>query len=364
MKILLILLTTLFSLQSFGQKKKIGTINIVSDFYQGKLVHLQGGVFPDSYGFNSFEFADSVNVIMKSVKIIEFNAGISKIDFLTDYPHPIQISYLDTTTQLGSSSNVFFIDNDRVSIRIGDLTKSKKVLTGKVSKLNKEYLNLNKIYEKAIAPSDSIIYDFPLKLDVLKKYVSKHPNSYVALWDIALNYGTVYIENDRRKVLEISQLFSEKIKNTKTFEALVNNIINDLELVKGASMPNLFFNEYDRVLEVANQNKYTLIDFWFSGCQPCLDQFGTYKDIYARHKQNGFEIIGISTDGEDKVGKWKQVISKFEINWINYLDTNGIRTENLFIRKFPTNFLIDKNGKILEKDISPTELDLYLKEHI
>lgn len=42
--------------------------------------------------------------------------------------------------------------------------------------------------------------------------------------------------------------------------------------------------------------KYTLVDFWASFCQPCLEVFPIYKELYEVYKNKGFELVGISGD--------------------------------------------------------------------
>jgi thiol-disulfide isomerase/thioredoxin len=247
---------------------------------------------------------------------------------------------------------------------LGDLSKEKDVLYGELTKENREYLKLQNLYKKFVNKQTGEIYDLAGKLEVLKRYISRNPNSFVALWDLALNYYQVKREGDKRKVLAIVQYFSDGVKNTKTFQALTNNIIHDLQLVEGKRMPNIFIKGNDSLLSVVSKNKYTLVDFWFSSCQPCLNQFGKLQKIYANNKLKGFEIIGISTDRKEKVSQWKEVIFKFNLTWIQYLDAGGVEANKLYILGFPTNFLLDRNGKILKKDISPDDLEKFLDHQL
>ena len=208
------------------------------------------------------------------------------------------------------------------------------------------------------------IYDLPGKLEVLKSYISQNPNSIVALWDLTLNYYNVIREIDKRKVLAILQNFSDEIKDTKTFQALTKVIYEDLQLAEGTQIPNIFLKGNDSLLSIVSKNKYTLIDYWFIGCSPCIAQFPYYKKIYDSNKVKGFEIIGISVDSKKDEANWQYIIAKFKLNWLQYLDINGKESEKLFIRKFPTNFLLDKRGVILKKDISLEDLELFLKHNL
>lgn len=365
MKIQIVLIFLSITGICFGQTvEKVGSINIESNFYLGREFVIQGGILSDSNHNNDFTYTDTVSTIKNSAKLLKGSSKEYKIGIKASYPHPFQIGYLDTLTGAIAYSHYFFVGNNEVSIKLGNLFKEKDVLSGKLSKENREYSKLQNLYKKFVNKQTGEIYDLASKLEVLKRYISRNPNSFVALWDLALNYYKVKSEGDKRKVLTIVQYFSDGVKNTKTFQALTNNIIHDLQLAEGNQMPNIFFKGNDSLLSVVSKNKYTLVDFWFSSCQPCLNQFDELQKIYDNNKQKGFEIIGISTDSKEKVSQWKKVILKFSLTWIQYLDAGGVEANKLYILNFPTNYLLDSNGKILKKDILPADLEKFLDNQL
>lgn len=365
MKIQLLLLLLSITGLSLGQSvQKVGRINLESNFYLGRDLVIQGGIFSDSNRYNDFDYTDTTSTIMKSAILLKGSSEEFKIGIMASYPHPFQISYVDKSKQAGASSHYFFVGNSTVSIKLGDLFEAKDVLSGNLTKENREYIKLQSLYKKSVNVRTGNIADLKSKLEVFKRYILRNPNSFVALWDLALNYNELKSEGDKRKVLTILQYFSKGVKETKTFKALTNNIILDLELAEGKQMPNIFFKSNDSLLSAVSKNKYTLVDFWFSGCQPCLNQFEKLQEIYVHNNQKGFEIIGISTDSKEKISKWNEVIVKFNLKWIQYLDVGGVEANRLNIIGFPTNFLLDRNGKILKKDISPADLEKFLNNHL
>lgn len=112
----------------------------------------------------------------------------------------------------------------------------------------------------------------------------------------------------------------------------------------------------------AHHHQYTLVDFWFSNCKPCISQFPKLTAIYEQYKNKGFEIIGISTD--EQPGDWKDAIAKYNLSWQQLWDGKKLTLDRLFIRAFRTNLLLDANGKIVQKDIELFQLEELLKAKI
>lgn len=108
--------------------------------------------------------------------------------------------------------------------------------------------------------------------------------------------------------------------------------------------------------------KYMLVNFWFSYCSPCIAEMPFYREVCEKYKISGFEIISISTDRSKDIANWKKQIDKNKMLWSHLLDENGIESRKFNIIKFPTNFLIDENGKIIKRNISKVELLSILKK--
>ncbi len=60
----------------------------------------------------------------------------------------------------------------------------------------------------------------------------------------------------------------------------------------------------------------------------------------------------------------KSIISKKEIKWKNTLDINGAQSFKLNIVGIPRNFLLNSKGQILATNISPEDLEKFLKEKV
>ncbi|MCD8041551.1 MAG: TlpA family protein disulfide reductase [Tannerellaceae bacterium] len=103
---------------------------------------------------------------------------------------------------------------------------------------------------------------------------------------------------------------------------------------------------------IFQKNKFILVDFWFSRCGPCLVQFSRMRDLYQQYSDKGFEIVGISVDQIKDEKNWEEVIAGEKLVWKQYWDKNGTESKRFSINVFPTTFLIDSTGKIIDKNIS------------
>jgi len=84
------------------------------------------------------------------------------------------------------------------------------------------------------------------------------------------------------------------------------------------------------------------------------------KELYNKYHSKGFEIQAIAAEQTKYVDQTKQVIEKYELPWLNALDENRTFSNANKITSFPTSYLVDHEGKIIQKDISLEELEKFL----
>ncbi|WP_258539514.1 peroxiredoxin family protein [Chitinophaga oryzae] len=111
------------------------------------------------------------------------------------------------------------------------------------------------------------------------------------------------------------------------------------------------------------RGKYVLLDFWASWCGPCRAENPNVLDNYEKYHGKGLEILAVSLD--DKKDAWVKAIKDDGLTWEHVSDLKGWKNEvakEYNIRAVPSNFLIDKEGKIVAKDLRGEELTKKLEE--
>lgn len=108
--------------------------------------------------------------------------------------------------------------------------------------------------------------------------------------------------------------------------------------------------------------KYILVDFWGSWCGPCRRESGELSDLYRKYQSQGFEIYGVGLESQKDA--WLRAIEQDKRTWTNVSTFEEFETPTSFdygVTSLPANFLIDSNGKVIDKNIHGEKLRDRLK---
>lgn len=140
----------------------------------------------------------------------------------------------------------------------------------------------------------------------------------------------------------------EEAKQLKK-EFLAQNAIKNA-LKKGSVIPHIAYNDpFGKAVDINSfKGKYVLIDFWASWCGPCRKAIPEIKELYSKYKESGLEVLSVSVDTDNTA--WRKAMSEENMPWPQVLSPDKNKTmESFMIIGIPTLYLVDREGKIVEK---------------
>ncbi len=111
------------------------------------------------------------------------------------------------------------------------------------------------------------------------------------------------------------------------------------------------------------RGKIVLVDFWASWCGPCRRENPNVIAVYNKYKDKGFDILGVSLDRD--MPAWKKAIAQDGLPWHHISDLRGWQSQHAqlySVNSIPATVLVDKNGKIIARNLRGEELGNKLKE--
>ena len=148
-------------------------------------------------------------------------------------------------------------------------------------------------------------------------------------------------------------------KSILVFIILVVSLAGWAQLKIGDAVPEIELpNTVDSIVKLSSlYGKVVLIDFWASWCAPCRAANPYIQKLYKKYKAQGFEVFAVSLDVKKEA--WLKAIKRDKLTYIQVTDNTGWYSkvaERFYIDQLPTNFLIDKSGKIIAINIEGKEL--------
>lgn len=104
------------------------------------------------------------------------------------------------------------------------------------------------------------------------------------------------------------------------------------------------------------KGKVVLVDFWATNCPPCIEEFPNIKSIYSELHKDGFEIIGVSLDGDASLVE--SFTSRMKMPWRQIVDETTVEgfRKDWHVRTIPSLYVVSRNGKVAQCDVKGRDL--------
>jgi peroxiredoxin len=278
---------------------------------------------------------------------------------------------------------------DKVSITgsVKDLGNTYKVTGSEETKIFLEYNEFSKKRDKKLDSLNQVFYALAeskqyteMQRDSLSKTFEEPYTQIMAGFNDELSKKILTHKDKYSSIMAIQGMEPDKFadlykaldeglqkkyaddKNVKMFHEIVTKMLASALGQNAAeiSLPN----PDGKTISLSQfKGKYVLIDFWASWCGPCRKEMPNVVAAYAKFKDKGFEIFGVSLD--QSKDKWVEAIAKDGITWPQVSDLKFWDSEpakQYGVQSIPYTVLIDKEGKIIAKNLRGDELEKKLAE--
>ncbi len=167
---------------------------------------------------------------------------------------------------------------------------------------------------------------------------------YAFLATAILCFSTIFSQTTTYKDGVDKCMILRKIAKKKTIETLSPTCMI------GATFPDINLRTIEgKIIDSSYfKNKTTIVNLWFEFCPPCIDEIPIFNELVKKYGNDKINYLALGRDSEKEA---KKFLMKHEWHFDHVVDCEKLLSEagDVFnIWGYPTTFVIDKNGIIIE----------------
>jgi len=176
--------------------------------------------------------------------------------------------------------------------------------------------------------------------------------TYSDLWIEKLDFYSMRLrfmpvpEDYTEKMRSLYDAMPEELKKSEKGESIYLSLNLPKVVDVGDDMADADMWDLDGNLQRLEnfKGKYILLDFWSSGCGPCIMSMPEMKEVSETYKDK-LTVVSISSDSKEV---WEKISKEKNITWVNLNDfkgDNGIKL-NYGVKGIPHYVMIAPDGKV------------------
>ncbi len=103
------------------------------------------------------------------------------------------------------------------------------------------------------------------------------------------------------------------------------------------------------------RGKIVFLNLWATWCPPCRQEMPSMEQLHRHFAGRDFVILAVSEDTD--AARVRQFVSEMRLTFPVLHDPRGILPEPLGVTGYPETFIIDRDGRIVQRFIGPEEWD-------
>ncbi|RKD91717.1 TlpA disulfide reductase family protein [Mangrovibacterium diazotrophicum] len=353
---------------------------------QGKISNADGNyIYLDELKVSSTEAIDSVMVKEDGTFSFEGNVSYPTFFLLRLNPNNFVTLLVDSAEHVnvaGDAANFsreYSVTGSEGSLFVQELNKHlsrTKHQLDSIRSLQLSFRNDAEFAEKKKQWDQEYYEVRQNQVEYSQKFVSDHPFSMANVLALYQKFDDdTYVIQDLQSLKLAASALNSFYPESEHVKALYGNTLKLMAEERAAKMKQMIqeqgVNSPDIVLpnpdgkEIALSSlrgKYVLLQFWSAMDRGSRIANPVLVELYKKYKSKGFEIYQVSVD-ENRY-EWLDAIDKDKLTWTNVGDMKGSNqaVSNYNVTNIPLNYLLDKDGVIIARDLKGPNLDRLLGE--
>jgi len=348
---------------------------------EGKITHAEGEtVYLEKLKVSSTELIDSAKIDNKGEFQFTGEAGLPSFYFVKLSDNRFITLLVDSVEQIMiNADKANFAREYRVEGSLGSILV--KELNDKLASTRKQLdslQSLNNLYQgnpEYDQMRETWKEQYQKIIDEQEKFstnfVMNNPFSMASILALYQKFDNQrYVVNDLQTMRVAASALNSIYPESEHVKALYQNTVQWLKEEKNAQLQKMIQEEGRNSPEIvlptpggeevalsSLEGNVVLLQFWSALDRNSRILNEALAEAYRKYNSKGFEIYQVSVD--DNRIEWVDAIDKDRLNWVNVGDMKGSKqvVQNYNVQKIPYNYLLDKEGRIIAKDLKGPALN-------